>query len=73
VVHKLNLCHGQNAGAQTEAAAFGPEMFAVTGSAVDVAVRTVVQVGRVQRSVAVAAHEAPLVPYLKIDTKRKRT
>jgi hypothetical protein len=49
----------------------GPEFSAVAAAAVDVSVRTVVQVGGVQRATAVSAVEATSMPDLKDGTGRK--
>ena len=62
--------HGQGAGADTEAAALGPEVAHVAAAAVDVAVWAVVQVGGVQRAAAVAAVEAAPVPDLEHGTSK---
>ncbi|TGZ45824.1 Uncharacterized protein DBV15_02623 [Temnothorax longispinosus] len=56
------LGHREGACAYSEAHAFGPKIPAVAAAAVNVPVRTVVQVRRIQGTVAFAAVEAPLVP-----------
>lgn len=49
----------------------GPKFSAVAAAAVDVPVRTVVQVGGVQRATAVSTVEAASMPDLKDGTGRK--
>lgn len=56
------LSHGEGAGAHAEANSAWPEHAPVAPAAVDVAVRGVVEVGRVEGAMARAAVEAPLVP-----------
>lgn len=57
------LGHRKGARAHAEAHSFGAEISAVAAAAVDVPVRAVVQVRRVQGTVALAAVEAPFVPH----------
>lgn len=63
VFSRINLGHCEGARSQSEAHAFGPEVPAVAAAAVDVTVRAVVEIRRVQRTVALAAAETPLVPH----------
>lgn len=57
------LGHREGACAHPEADALRSEVAIVAAAAVDVPIRTVVQVRRVERTVALAAAEAPLVPH----------
>lgn len=57
------LGHREGTRAHSEAHAFRPKVPAVAAAAVDVPVRAVVQVRRIQGTVALAAAEAPLVPH----------
>lgn len=57
------LGHRKGARAYSEAHAFGPKVSAVATTAVDVSVRGVIQVRRIQGTVTAAAAEAPLVPH----------
>lgn len=58
-----SLGHRERSGADAEADATWAVVPAVAASAVDLSVRGVVQVGRVERLVAVETAEAPLVPH----------
>lgn len=57
------LGHREGARANSEAHALRPEVSAVAAATVNVPVRTVVQVRRIQGTMALAAAEASLVPY----------
>lgn len=63
--------HGQGTGADTETASLGPEVASIAAAAVDVAIRTVVQVGGVQGAAAVFAVEAAPVPDLQHATVKR--
>lgn len=57
------LGHREGARAHPEAHTLGPKVPAVAAAAVDVPVRAVVEIRRIQRTVARAATEAPLMPH----------
>lgn len=57
------LGHREGARAHSEAHAFGPKVPAVATSTVNVSVRAVIQIRRIQRTMTLAAAEAPLVPH----------
>lgn len=63
--------HGQSSGAHAITYAVGPEFSAVAATAVDVSVRTIVQVGGVQRATAFSTVEAASMPDLKDGTGHK--
>lgn len=60
---RINLGHCKSARAHSEAHALRPEVPVVATATVDVPIRTIVEIRRVQRTVALAAAETPLVPH----------
>lgn len=56
------LGHREGARAHSEAHTFGPEVSVVAAAAVNVPVRTIVQVRRIQGTVTFAATKAPFMP-----------
>lgn len=60
---RINLGHCEGARAYSETHALRPEVPAVATATVDVPVRAIVEIRRVQRTVALAAAETSFVPY----------
>lgn len=60
--HKRKLSHGEGTGSHTETNTLRSKLFSIATSAVNLAVRCIVQIGRVQRASAINAAEAPSVP-----------